>query len=74
MDVRISPVAGELREGDILTSIRIGDTQKSITRTFHIVDFMLTARVGDTVTITYLRDGTRHTATFTITEQALTAY
>jgi len=69
-----APVAGELREGDILTSIRIGDTQKSITRTFHIVDFMLTARVGDTVTITYLRDGTRHTATFTITEQALTAY
>ena len=69
-----APVAGELREGDILTSVRIGDTQKSITRTFHIVDFMLTARVGDTVTITYLRDGTRHTATFTITEQALTAY
>jgi len=71
---RSAPGSGELREGDILTSIRIGDTQKSITRTFHIVDFMLTARVGDTVTITYLRDGTRHTATFTITEQALTAY
>ena len=69
-----APVAGELREGDILTSVRIGDTQKSITRTFHIVDFMLTARVGDTVTITYLRDGTRHTATFTITEQSLAAY
>ena len=69
-----APVAGELRAGDILTAIRIGDTEKSITRTFHIIDFMLTARVGDTVTVTFLRDGTRRTATFTITEQALTAY
>lgn len=65
---------GKLKKGDVLTAIRVGDTAREVSRTFHIVDAMLNARTGDTVTVTYRRAGTEGTATFTVTSDALSAW
>lgn len=62
------------KEGDVLVSVKIGDTVKQITRQHHLIDFMITARVGDEVEFVVLRDGVETTLTVTITESCLTQY
>lgn len=62
------------KEGDVLVSVKIGDTEKRITRQHHLIDFMITARVGDKVEFVVLRDGVEQTLTVTITEGCLTQY
>ena len=62
-----SIVTGILEEGDLLVSIQVGaNAPVAINRTFAVVDAMLNARSGDTVVITYLREGVQGTATFTV--------
>ena len=64
-----------LTAGDILVSVQVGDrTELTVTRQYQIVDELLNARVGDTVTITIERDGTRQVKTVTITEATLENY
>ena len=66
-----SPASGKLKAGDVVKTMTIGDKTIEVTRTYHIVDFMLTARVGDTVTLKVLRNGSEMTFSFTITESNL---
>ncbi len=64
-----------LKSGDIIKSIAIGDSDKVfVTRQHHLIDAMLDVRVGDTVYIVILRNGTETTVSTVITEDCLTAY
>lgn len=65
---------GALKEGDILKSVTDGDRNVTITRQYHIIDFMLSARVGDTVSLTVLRDGQEITVDLVITEDCMENY
>ena len=65
------PAEGVLKTGDVITAIRIGDETYTIDRSYIAVDIMLTCRVGDTVTVSYTRDGTPATATFTLDDSSL---
>ena len=65
---------GVLKKGDILLSVSLGEETKEITRTHHVIDFMLKARVGDTVTVKLIRAGETVTATFTVTASSITEY
>ncbi len=47
-----------LKAGDILKKIKLNDQEElTIFRQYELIDLMLKARVGDTITITVLRDG-----------------
>ncbi len=65
---------GKIQVGDVIKEIRVGGVTKKIERTFHVVDTMLNARVGDTVTFVVLRGGAEVSVQITITEDALTEY
>ena len=59
---------GKIKKGDIIKKIRIGDNELTVTRQFHIIDFMLNARVGDVVYTTVDRGGTEVIVEITITQ------
>ncbi len=65
---------GKLKAGDVLVSADIGGKTVQISRQHHIVDAMLYARVGDTVTITVLRDGQTMEFSMTVTADHITEY
>ena len=60
--------------GDLIKRVKSGYTVFDITRQFQLIDAMLDARVGDTVTFTVVRDGEEIELSTTITESCLTAY
>lgn len=63
----LSPAkAAGLKRGDIITAIKVDDTEISVTRAFSATDAMLLCREGSTVTITYLRGTAKGSATFTV--------
>lgn len=62
---------GILREGDILKSITIGGIKYDITRSFIVVDIMLTARVNDVITITFERNGAEMSKSVTLTSKSI---
>lgn len=62
---------GKLEVDDIIKTVRIGKKEYEITRTFVIVDAMLSARVGDTVTLTVERDGEEMEVKLKITEDCI---
>lgn len=64
---------GILSSGDLLRAITINGKKHDITRTFVVVDAMLSARVGDTVTFTIERNGETIDKSITITQASLTA-
>ncbi len=63
-----------LKVGDIVKSITIGDKTVSVTRQHHLIDALLDVRVGDSVSITIIREGTEMTVSTIITEDCLSAY
>lgn len=65
---------GILQSGDVLKSIAIGGKKYEITRNFIVIDIMLTARVGDQISITFERDGETMTKSVTLTENSLQEY
>ncbi len=65
---------GHLKTGDTLVSITVKDKTTDITRQHHVIDAMLDARVGDTVTFVVIRDGKTVTESMVITEDCLTEY
>ena len=65
------PADGVLKTGDVITAIKIGDVTYEIDRSYIAVDIMLTCRVGDTVTVSYTRDGVPGTAEFTLDASSL---
>lgn len=71
---RTSPVKGQIMVDDVLLAISINGEKREITRQHHVIDYMLWARVGDTVELTVLRDSQELTFSFTITDDYLTAY
>ena len=64
---------GVLKEGDIVKSVTLNGKTIDITRTYHLVDLMLEARVGDSVIINIERNGTPMQFTMNLTEDCLTA-
>lgn len=69
---------GVLQAGDVLTSIDIvreGTTVETCTinRVYNATEFLLKARVGDTVRLNYTRDGVAASAQFDVTTEQLTS-
>lgn len=62
---------GILKAGDILKSITISGKKYDITRSFIVVDIMLTARVGDVISITFTRNGEEMTKSVTLTSKSI---
>lgn len=63
---------GVLKAGDILHKIKLADQDEyTICRQFEMIDLLLNARVGDTVTITVLRNGEEVSFTGTFTEESI---
>ncbi len=72
-DVTETSIAkGHLMAGDNLVSIKIGDNEYEITRQFVLIDLMLKAKVGDTVTLTADRNGETVSFTAVFTEDNIT--
>ena len=65
---------GRLNAGDVVNSITIDGVTHKVTRTYHLVDTMLDARVGSQVTINVTRDGASVDVEIPITENTLTEY
>ena len=65
---------GKLLEGDVFVSITVGDKTTEITRQYHVIDMMLSVRVGDVVELEVLRNGESEKISITITEDCLTSY
>ena len=66
--------AGNLLAGDVLVSATVGERSVAITRQYHVIDLMLYARVGDTVSLTVLRDGATVTVDIPVTENGIVRY
>lgn len=66
-----SVVKDVLQVGDVLKSITIGGKKYDITRSFIVVDIMLTARVNDDITIEFERNGVLMTKSFTLTSKSI---
>lgn len=64
---------GHAQVGDIINSITIGGVTKNVTRIHHVTEFMLSARVGDSVSLNITREGKAMTLSFVITEDAISA-
>lgn len=69
-----SPVEGRLQVGDIINSITIDGRTYSVTRIHHVVDVMLNARSGSTVSINVTRDGQRQDVSVEITQSLIKQY
>jgi len=65
---------GKLKAGDVIKSVTIGEKTSEVTRSYHVIDAMLDARVGDVVTMDILRGGEEMTVEIEITESAIAAY
>ncbi len=65
---------GILKAGDVINSITIDGVKHEVSRTYHIIDTMLYARVGSSVVINLTRDGTAIDITVPIVESMLTEY
>jgi S1-C subfamily serine protease len=59
---------------DQIVSVIISGTELDVTRIFQVVDFMCTARVGDSVTFTILRDNVSQTINFVVSQTDLQLY
>ncbi len=73
-EVTPGQIGASFRVGDVLLSVTLGDRTQEITRQHHVIDFMLTARPGDTVTFQILRNDQPKTITVTVTEKCMTDY
>ncbi len=63
-----------LKADDVVKSITVGEKTVTVTRQHHLIDAMLDVRVGDTVTLSIVRDGQEMTVSTAITEDCLAAY
>ncbi len=65
---------GLLRADDTVLSVTLGGRTVDVMRQYQVIDRMLDARAGDTVTFTVLRDGTETTVHVPIAADDLIAY
>ena len=69
-----SPASGKLQKGDIVKAMRVGNGETiALTRIYHVADFILGIRIGDTVTVTIVRGGVEQTVQLTFTSMNFTA-
>lgn len=66
-----SAVADKISVGDIINTLTVGGESYAITRSFQVIDLMLRARVGDTVSFGLTRNGETLSVSVEITEQML---
>ncbi len=69
-----SLASNSLKVNDLINSITIDGAKYEVTRIFHVVDSMLNARVGSSVTVNIERDGEILDVPLVITESTLTEY
>lgn len=62
---------GLLKANDVINSITIDETKYNVTRTHHVIDAMLYARVGSNVVINVTRNGEHKDITIPITQSML---
>ncbi len=65
---------GRLIVGDIVKSVKVGEREVDVTRTFMLIDAMIDVRAGDTITLTVVRDGAEITVEILATEDAFSEY
>lgn len=65
---------GKLESGDILLTATFNEKTVDIDRSFTLSDMLLEAKVGDSVTISFSRNGEEKTVTLTFTENDVTEY
>ena len=64
----------KLLAGDIITSITLDGVTVKVTRIHHVIDLMMLAKAGSTVTINATRDGVAIVAQVTVPESAITEF
>lgn len=69
-----SVAEGVFKVGDLINSITVDGVTYKVTRSFHVVDSMLNARIGSTVVFNVERDGKVLDLTPSVTEATLTEY
>ncbi len=70
--VENGPSASVMQVGDVINSITIDGVTTAVTRTHHVPEAMLNARVGSTVVLNITRGGETFDVTFNISENYLT--
>lgn len=65
---------GHISVGDIICGITVGGAYHEVSRTFHVIDAMLGARVGDTVVFHIVREGIAKDVPITITADCVIDY
>ena len=63
----------KLTAGDVILSITVDGVTKEVTRMHHLIDHVLTAKVGSSVTVCFERNGETLTETVIVPDSALTA-
>lgn len=69
-----SPAIGNLKVGDVIKSTTLKSETIEVTRKHHIIDLLLKARVGDTVSIKVYRNGKEVDVNIVITENCIVEY
>ncbi len=64
----------KLLAGDIITSITLDGVTVKVTRIHHVIDLMMLAKAGSTVTINATRNGAAIVAQVTVPESAITEF
>lgn len=65
-------IATEVMVGDVINSISVDGVEIKVSRLYHLIDHMLTARVGSSVTVNLTRGETTLDVNFTVPESAFT--
>ena len=73
-EVSSGSIVSKAMAEDIVISVTLNGNTVYATRQFHVIDFMLTARVGDTGYLTVERNGEKIDIPFKITEECITVY
>ena len=69
-----SPASGKLKVGDVIERVTLGSEIVEVTRKHQIMDLLLKARIGDTVTIKISRNGKEMDVKLDITSSCIIDY
>jgi C-terminal processing protease CtpA/Prc len=66
-----SLIEGKLNVGDVINSVTIDGVTKEVTRVHHLLNHMITARVGSTIVLNVTRGSETFDVTVTATNECL---
>jgi serine protease Do len=66
-------IKDDIRVGDIINSITVDGVTLNVTRVYHVIDHMLTARVGSEISVNVTRDGESFDIEFIVTPSTIKA-